>query len=283
MVHLWLVLDLFVLSNLASCVYKSSHQTLDSFISDTADTLEFLRAHKWKERSRFPSKLYNLTDTVTIWDRQLMEAEGPVGHYKSLPYRQVQLKGFCIMTSPMKETLQIASCGGWDSFLIVIELARNQSVGHHAYIIYLNAAATMNGTQCVLLINYILSGIGVQLCSLQNMARLKYQYEAEPGIIGEPVSIPLIHLRCIRGMTSDWYSDFGYLSGNEQQIAREMKRIHDIPMVNSSKSLGPWLLALWNQPDKTDFHRAYRKQKRLFLPLTLLRDGNQWTRTFKRV
>ena len=76
MLRLWLVLYLFVLSTLSTRVYKSSHQTLDSFISDTADTLEFLSAHKWKERSRFPSKLYNLTDTVTIWDRQLIEGRG---------------------------------------------------------------------------------------------------------------------------------------------------------------------------------------------------------------
>ena len=64
------------------------------------------------------------------------------------------------------------------------------------------------------------------------------------------------------------------------QIEEAMKSIHDIPYENTT--LGTWLLGLWKQSDKTEFHTAYKKHDDidLFFPLCFLRDLSEWSVVF---
>ena len=131
--------------------------------------------------------------------------------------------------------------------------------------LYIRATNQMfSGTVIMMLVQHLLIEIGVRTCSLINCAKVRY----------EGGSVPLIYLRCIRGKTTDWYSDFGYFNGQKAQIATEMRRIHDSPYRNTS--FGPWLLALWNQANKTDFDSALKKNDWRFLHLRELRDSGYW-------
>ena len=164
--------------------------------------------------------------------------------------------------------------------MITVNVPRNRSEDYHAFIDDINTAETLSGKQCMLLINHIMKGIGVKTCSLENVSRFYYEYQLDASVPLGRASVPLITLRCIRGKTTDWYSEFGYFNENKRRIAREMERIHDMPLVNSSQSLGSLLLSLWNQTDKTDFYKAYRRHLWRFFHLKMLRDNSTWTCQF---
>ena len=146
-----------------------------------------------------------------------------------------------------------------------------------AYIMGINSAetrSTLTGTQLMALIHHILSELGIRRCSLQNCAKCWYRYDSPSTGKESSASIPLIYLRCIRGETSDWYSEFGYFNKNQQRIAQEMARIHAIPYGNSS--FGHWLYALWTKQNKNDFHIAYQDNLWRFSSLVKLRDTSKW-------
>lgn len=240
--------------------------TVDGFILDTQSTLSFLHQNRQNDairrKSRFPSKLYNLTDVVNT--RQ----------------RSIKLFGFYIETTVLtiyrKRYLQIMSSGGMDSFLVAVDLSGYQTANFSAYILNLYTEPTLSGTESMLLIHYILSRLGVKQSKLQNTARLRYQFRATSDGKRQNAFIPMICLRCTKGKLSDWYDEFGYSNNNKWQIAQEMQKIHNMPLPVTSncsfQSFGPWLLSLWNQPDKYDFHQAFQSTKNRFNELLKLRD-----------
>ena len=146
----------------------------------------------------------------------------------------------------------------------------------HATIQNIRTDSSLTGTEVVLLIHHILKRIGIKTCSLLNRAQFAYHYYSQRHMSILRDSMPLIHLRCICGKSTDWYSNFGYHNGisNMERIAEEMKRIHDIR--TKSCSLGPMLFELWMQKNKTEFHRVYTHFEDEFVSLTALRDCDEW-------
>lgn len=252
-----------LVARFGSCVVFQSETTIDGFIYETRDTLR-----GW---TRFPSKLYNISDKVVTGSRT------------------IQLSGFCIQTHARKKFMQILSSDGMecsfklDSFCLAVHYPPNRTGDPDAFILDLNAIPSMSGTDALLLVLYILRRIGARSCSLQNFAKLPYEYRAESNCTITGSYIQLIHLRCIKGKNSDWYSDFGFFNGQQAQIAREMERIHDSPApcnYHGIPSLGPLLYSLWNQSDKAEFHTTYQSCKSRFHTLTQLRDHCAWTAEF---
>ena len=193
--------------------------------------------------------------------------------------RKIQMIGFRIRTRTIVDCMQIFGFDGFESdsatFLVSLQYAKNAhsltNPDLTAFIHDVRSGTTnqrLSGTEIVLLIHHILLGIGVKSSSLHNAAKLRYNFW------GHRKFIPLICLRCIRGKTSDWYSDFGYFNINRKAIASEMAKIHDTPYQGST--FGPWLHALWNQSDITDFHMAYQNNLWRFTWLKKLRDTGDW-------
>lgn len=259
-----LALLLLSLATGSVCTDISSETTIDGFISEIQDTLDDLRYIAWIEsKSDLRSITYSLTDSVTIRDRQ------------------IQLKDYCISVYPDTKYIRIFS---GVNFLMDIHYDTNETVPLHANLKNINAEPGMSGTDTMLFLHHILIGLGVKSCSLRNCARILYSHYPNSDLPVSPnfavlVSIPLISLRTICGHTTDWYSNFGYHNANVHQITAEMKRIHDIPVGNTT--LGPHLLKLWNQADKTEFQREYELQEWQFSSLLKLRDGARWFVYFK--
>ena len=249
------------LRNSPQSVSSHSVTTVDGFIAETQDTLSFILRNQneaigWK--ASFPSKLYNLTEIIHV------------------QHRSITLIGFCfestVLTICRKPYLQISSSGGMNSFLIAVDGS--------AYILNLHTEPNLSGTDAMLLIHSILSRLGVKQCKLENTAKVRYQFRAKPDESERQAFIPMICLRCIKGELSDWFANFGYSNENQWQIAEEMQKVHNIPLDTSSRgSFGPWLLSLWNQADKAEFHKVYENSKSRFSKLLRLRDdrNSPWT------
>ena len=194
--------------------------------------------------------------------------------------RQIRVSGVCVkMTSVnMLKYITIRSSHGMNNVLFNIHYFTNGTRDLHATIAHIEASAKqrLTGTETVLLIHYILNATRVQTASLQNQARIEYVH------LNATRSVPLIDLRCIRGKTSDWYSDFGYFNNNKQRIALNMKIIHNtqISENGSNVSLGPLLKELWDQQDRSRFHAMYRKYSSHFFSLMYLRISSKWTKVF---
>lgn len=143
-----------ILSNIGSSIRISSKTTVDGLIAETGDTLDLIRQDEGKGYRWYttPRKQYNLTDVISIQQRN------------------IHLNGFCIQTHTHFKYLQILSCHGLDSFIVNIAYPRNRISALNASILDINAAVTnptLTGTEAMLLIHYILSGLGVRSCSLQ--------------------------------------------------------------------------------------------------------------------
>ena len=273
---LWaLNIYLYVLFSRESNVSISVETTLDGFIAETQNTLDLMIETYGKSWSKVPVKLYNLTDVVSVEHRSMHSNESS---------QFIDLNGFCILTRCRNDYIQIASCEGINGLFVAVHYPRHPLHHLNAHIVDLNAVLVpaMTGTEVLLLIHHILSRLGVKWSSLLNCAKLYYQYQSTPNSTAITTSIPLIHLRCIRGKISDWYSEFGYFNQNKDQIANEMHNIYHTEIKDSSHSnrtLGPWLFALWNKSDKTDFHRAYQYYLWRYQILTELRKG-KWVSYF---
>lgn len=263
---------LFLLLNLcliSFCLSLSDVTTLNGFIDETRDTLRLLQQENLNNNlkpRRFPSRLYNLTDAVHVQQRS------------------INLIGFsvdCTVLPLSKRYMQIRAGIGLDTFIVAINLPRNETATFPSFLRKVQAESFMTGTEAMLLIHHILSRLGIKRCYLTNGAKFRYEYRAKPGEVAQEQFIPLISLRCIEGRVSDWYEEFGYSNGNKEQIAREMQRVHNssIQTNDSVRSLGPWLQSLWDKSDKNDFHRAYKDSKVIvrFTRLLGLRDNMLWS------
>ena len=250
-----------------SFVEISKNNSIDHFISQTRDSLKEMCRNITTGRPKYIERRYNLTDTLNV------------------QYRTIKLEQFRIRTSTNMEVVAdshrsymfISCCDEIPGFFLAIHHDKHRAPSINACINAMVSKPTMSGTDTMFLIHHILSEIGVESCSLRNCAKLHYKYVANPNItlIMHRMSVPLIVVRCIRGQTSDWYSDFGYFNQQRQAIASEMRRIHDSPCGNVS--FGPWLLTLWDKSDKTGFHHAYQNNLMEFGRLLQLRDSSKWT------
>ena len=210
------VLQIFVtigllLTSTQSTNYLSAETNINGFISESRSTLQSLG----RKCPKYSLKQYNITDTLNVQQRQ------------------IQLTRY-IKTRTLLQHFQIfASESGLmedSSFLIAIYYNTKTTPYLTANIFDIRTInrIALSGTDIMLLCHHILIGIGVKTCSLINCSKLRYETESESRVI------PLIYLRCIRGKTSDWYSDLGYSNQNEDKIATEMKRIHDTPYRNTT-------------------------------------------------
>ena len=150
-----------------------------------------------------------------------------------------------------------------------------------AEILSMHRSEMLTGTESMLLIEHILSRMSIQRTSLVNKARITHFFG------GHQLSISLIELRCISGKTTDWYSDFGFFNEYKDEIAMNMKEIHDsmVPILDNNGSeslcsLGPALHTLWMKPDKMEFYKLYSPHRTKFYPLLKLRNG-KWTKSIK--
>lgn len=256
------------------CVEISFATSLHQFIDATRDVLESSRREFGREWTKYTPKRYNITDTLTVQQRT------------------IHLSGFCLKTRTLKQYMQIFTFGMTNVLSLAVHYGQHESpinTRFHALLFDISAEATnrkLSGTEMMLLVQYILKGLGVKSCRLNNCATIRYAYQskirheyhfdAHESVLN--AFVPLIYLRCIRGKTNDWYSEFGYFNARKTEIEDEMVRIHDTPYRNTS--FGPWLLALWNQEDKRDFHFAYQANIWRFSPLRWLRDGSTWIAYF---
>ena len=242
------------------CMRLSFGTTLLEFINETRTTLESLSPDFEKECTKFITKRYEITDTLTT------------------PQRTVHLSGFCIRTRTLLEYMQIYACYQTETLSLAVYYSRNETVGLTALLLHVNAELDnpkMSGTEIMLLVQHILHGLGVKSCKLRNSAVIRYHLEARSSV--RSASIPVIFLRCIRGKTSDWYAEFGYSNGRQSEIEQEMVRIHDTPVTPYHKTaFSPWLYALWNRNDKSAFHIAYQENMWRFSWLYQLRDISTW-------
>lgn len=280
---------LFVLLCLNMLVYNVSSvkftlprdTTLDRFIAETRRTLYILQRNINGRQSQFSSKRYNIVDTL------------------SAKQQQINLIGLCIKTSNLIHYLEIVACDPTTIFSVSVHYANDHGPIPHAFISDIDAAAGTNhklsGTEIMLLLRHILVGIGVKSCGLQNSASIRYDYHSDRNSTTFTGFIPLIYLRCIKGKTSDWYSDFGFYNANKDRITAEMLQIYgatDYIQNNSSThsvstgknmTFGSWLYALWNRPNKREFHVAYQDNLWRFKRLKWLRDvwQGKWTAHFE--
>lgn len=240
-----------------------SAMTLDDFVSHTGATLQSLNSNidpdsKWPE---YLVESYNLTGTVVVQQRQIL------------------LTGFHIKTKIIIDCMQIFLFDkfGGALFFFVVQYTTTIPPNLKAFLHDIRCGATDNerlsGTEVMLIVHRIMIGIGVKRCSLHNAAKVRYDFW------GQRQFIPLIYLRCLRGKTSDWYSDFGYFNDNRAEIAMEMARIHNAPYQDST--FGPWLYALWNQSDITDFQIAYQQNVWRFSWLQKLTLSSDWAVFFQ--
>ena len=245
--------------------------TLNDFIAQTGITLQSLDPSTYPDSSSFNTLAescckctsYNLTGTLVMQQRR------------------IQLIGFTIRVKIVFDCMQLFGFDGFEpdsaTFFFTVQYVNNEVPDPKAFIHDIKAASTnqrLSGTEIMLLIHYILTGIGVKRCSLHNAAKLRYD-SIEFGGNPERKFIPLICLRCIRGKTSDWYSNFGYFNKNNAEIAIEMSRIYKSPFRNST--FGPWLYALWNKSDLTDFHMAFKINLWRFTWLQKLSFSSEWS------
>lgn len=250
----------------SGCVVEET--TLHGFIADTRRIIGIISQNYEKGWPDHQLRQYNITDTVTV------------------KRRHIRLLGVCIRTRTLIRHMQIFACSTTEFttqfFSVDVNYSYDGTPGLDAYICNVNSAnQTLSGTEIMLLVHHILAGIGVKSCSLQNCANIRYKYYSGSYATALNAFIPTIDLRCIRGKRSDWYAEFGYSNANKDQIATEMTRIHDIvdfskdEFIHANLSLfGPWLCALWNKSDKTDFHMAYQNNLWRFSYLKHLRDAN---------
>ena len=236
--------------------------TLDDFISQTRTILQSLNPviYPNKEWPQYVCESYNLTDTLVVQQRNV---------------ECIRLIGFRIRRKILLGDMQIFGYEGFDlenaNFFFSVQYVTKVTADLKAFIHDIRAGATnqtLSGTEIMVLVHYILIGIGVKRCSLHNAAKIRYNFR------GQRKCIPLICLRCIRGRTSDWYSDFGYSNKNRAEIATEMSKIYKSPYRNST--FGPWLHALWKKSDITDFHVAYQNNPWRFTYLHQLSFSNEW-------
>ena len=191
----------------------SEIKTLNEFISETRNTWNS-RRKKYNDTtfwSKLPPTRYNLTDSLTINNHA------------------IQLRGFGVVDR--------GSILQHNTFLFHIHYEGRRIDCPHATITSIKSDSSLSGTEVMLLIHYILEGIGVKTCSLKNRARFAYRHYLHRHLSTVILnSMPLINLRCICGKTTDWYSNFGYDNGirNVKRIGDEMQRIHDIKIQNSN-------------------------------------------------
>ena len=241
----FIIVSMYLFSiNTLSCA------SLDLFISETRDTLNYRKENNGSVWPRAPDTNYSLTDPLCI------------GNYS------IQLNEFCVTIRTFDESIQLLS-SQMDTFTICIFYEDKPVPELRATIQSINSGPLMSGTEIMLLIHYILHALGVKRCTLLNRALFWYRTD-----VNGRVSIPLINLRCIHGEITDWYTSFGYRNANTYRIALKMEAIHDIKI--GDKKLGPLLLSLWNRADKTEFHTTYMRFEGYFSSLTMLRDSHRW-------
>ena len=257
MFSLTILLSVASLTSVESTWRTSIATNLTGFISETRDKLHNLSRIEWSV-TKYPNyelQRYNVTDTLIV------------------PQRAIQLSNFCIKTRILGITYLLivaTEFGRLDgaSFLVRIYYATKEIPYFTAYVCDIRATNATNqihsGTDMMFIMHHLLIGIEVRECSLMNSAQIRYGCK----------SVPLIYLRCLKGRTTDWYSDFGYFNKNRAQIETEMRKIHDSSYRNTS--FGPYLLALWNQENKEEFDTALKKNSWRFLRLKEFRDSEYW-------
>ena len=261
MLHLFMELKCLLLCTRYPAV-TSSTISLNEFIAQTQIILQSLNPiiHPDKASPEYPFGSYNLTDTLVVQQRNI---------------ECIRLIGFRIRWKIILDDLQIFGFEGFDlddaTFFFSVQYVTKVTPDLKAFIHDIRAGATnqtLSGTEMMILVHYILMKIGVKRCSLHNAAKIRYDFGGQRKVI------PLICLRCIRGKTSDWYSDFGYFNKNRAEIATEMRKIYKSPCRNST--FGPWLHALWKKSDITDFHMAYQNNLWRFTWLQKLSFSSEW-------
>ena len=250
-----------------------SGTNLDEFIVETRNTLDALSQNFDREWPKYTNMRYEITDILTT------------------QRGQIHLSKFCLETRSLLQYMQIfarinETVDNLDILSLAVYYFKNETPkrpGYNALIFDVNARTTtpkMSGTEIMLLVQYILYGLGVKSCKLDNCAKIRYDYYAQPPHSKVSIAfVPTIALRCIRGMTSDWYSEFGYFNDHQLEIEQEMVRIHNMPYHNTS--FGPWLYALWNKQNKRAFHIAYQENLSRFNQLKRLRNRSTWIAYFQ--
>lgn len=169
---------------------------------------------------------------------------------------------------------------------LVVSVLYYRNTEPSALIRSIRATEHWTGSQTMHIVHEIIQRLGVWDVSLVNAARFWYDIEDDEGEIHKAF-IPLIELRCIRGMTTDWYSEFGYFNCVNDSIACQMQALYNLPVYDHrgcirDMTLGPFLYNLWNRSDKNKFHKEYRKVSEKFKCLKILRDEGRWRRTFNQ-
>lgn len=215
---------------------------------------------------------YQDSDQIYAWKRFLID-DAVV-----LNGRDIKLRNYLItlqLTAVFSKRQFLADIRS-DNFQVTLNYAPTGASAPeertHAYISHMQRSEMLTGTDTMLLLEHILFLMGVHSVSLFNMARVKYLY------LGYFQFISTMELRCMRGDTTDWYSNFGYFNQHRHEIEVRMRIVHNFPLhrtANETVRLGPFLWNMWMSSDKTEFHEYYSFCYHRFEGLLNLRAG-EW-------
>lgn len=240
-------------------------KTIDGFITHVVHALDYAL------RSRIPRcRLY---DKYSITDSKL------IGNTSIRLFRH--LIKVRIDITPFKVRGTIESCISFptyrkyspDNFELSLDFLSGHASIYNTQFDPDLSDSVLTPKQTMVFIDYILSRMGMLEISIFNTARQYYVHR------GDVKWITTIELRCISGKTTDWFSDFGYFNNHRDEIADEMKRIHNFQIkcgpyyARRNVSLGPLLLGFWIGAGCTEFHDVYVRFSRLFEKLVALRRG----------